>query len=71
MAQTATGGAKGTGTGKAPYTSTVSTDAEAGMPYAYPVKEAGPKTAANGSGPAEGLLEISDAYSSSSCIWVK
>ncbi|RMQ18424.1 hypothetical protein ALQ08_200266 [Pseudomonas syringae pv. delphinii] len=38
-------GAKGTGTGKAPYTSTVSPDAEAGMPYAHPVKEAGPKGA--------------------------
>ncbi|WP_238340271.1 DUF637 domain-containing protein [Pseudomonas sp. SWRI18] len=36
-------GAKGTGTGKAPYTSTVSPDAEAGMPYAHPVKEAGAK----------------------------
>ena len=36
-------GRKGTCTGKAPYTSTVSTDAEAGMPYAHPVKEAGPK----------------------------
>lgn len=36
-------GRKGTGTGKAPYTSTVSTDVEAGMPYAHPVKEAGAK----------------------------
>ncbi len=34
---------KGTGTGKAPYTSTVSPDAEAGMPYDNPAKEAGPK----------------------------
>jgi filamentous hemagglutinin len=37
------GGPKGLDTGKAPYTSTVSPDAEAGMPYAHPVKEAGPK----------------------------
>ncbi|WP_455930739.1 hypothetical protein, partial [Pseudomonas fluorescens] len=35
--------AKGTDTGKAPYTSIVSTDAEAGMPYSHPVKEAGAK----------------------------
>ncbi|WP_422396307.1 DUF637 domain-containing protein [Pseudomonas trivialis] len=37
------GGAKGAGTGKAPYTSTVSPDAEAGMPYTHPVKEDGAK----------------------------
>ena len=61
-------GAKGTGTGKAPYASTVSTDAEASMPYAHPVKEAGPKAATNGSGPATGFLEISDAYSSSKAV---
>ncbi|MHA6572571.1 ParB N-terminal domain-containing protein [Pseudomonas yamanorum] len=36
-------GAKGLDTGKAPYTSTVSPDAEAGMPYAHPVQEAGAK----------------------------
>ncbi|MBV4483921.1 polymorphic toxin type 50 domain-containing protein, partial [Pseudomonas khavaziana] len=36
-------GAKRTDKGKAPYTSTVSTDAEAGMPYAHPVKGAGAK----------------------------
>jgi len=41
----ALGGTKGTGTGKAPYTSTVSPDAEAGMPYAHPVKESGAKDA--------------------------
>ncbi len=41
----ALGGTKGTGTGKAPYTSTVSPDAEAGMPYAHPVKEPGAKDA--------------------------
>ncbi|MCP2052741.1 UNVERIFIED_ORG: hypothetical protein J3D59_002601 [Pseudomonas fluorescens] len=38
--------AKGTDTGKAPYTSIVSTDAEAGMPYSHPVKEAGTKATA-------------------------
>ncbi|NWA64880.1 hemagglutinin repeat-containing protein [Pseudomonas reactans] len=41
----ALGGTKGTGTGKTPYTSTVSPDAEAGMPYAHPVKESGAKDA--------------------------
>ncbi|WP_248748745.1 filamentous hemagglutinin N-terminal domain-containing protein [Pseudomonas sp. MWU15-20650] len=35
--------AKATGAGKAPYTSTASPDAEAGMPYAHPVKEVGAK----------------------------
>ncbi|WP_421552932.1 cytidine deaminase-like fold-containing protein [Pseudomonas yamanorum] len=39
-------GAKGLDTGKAPYTSTVSPDAEAGMPYAHPVQEAGAKATA-------------------------
>lgn len=32
-------GAKATDTGKAPYSLTVSPDAEAGMPYTRPVKE--------------------------------
>ncbi|WP_406821114.1 hypothetical protein ACJA3S_05640 [Pseudomonas sp. KnCO4] len=35
--------AQGAGTGKAPYTSTVSTDAETGMPYTHPEKDAGAK----------------------------
>ncbi len=40
-------GAKGVGTGKALYSSTVSPDAEAGMPYAHPVKEVGAKGTLN------------------------
>ncbi|MBH3414718.1 hypothetical protein I5P85_28450 [Pseudomonas putida] len=36
-------GAKGAGAGKAPYSSTVSTDAEAGIAYNHPVKEVGAK----------------------------
>ena len=36
-------GAKETGAGKAPYSSTASPDAEAGMPYTHSVKEAGAK----------------------------
>ncbi|WP_339437484.1 hemagglutinin repeat-containing protein [Pseudomonas sp. EL_65y_Pfl1_R32] len=39
-------GAKKTGAGKAPYSSTASPDAEAGMPYTHPVKEAGAKATA-------------------------
>ncbi|OCT39562.1 two-partner secretion domain-containing protein [Pseudomonas putida] len=41
------GGTKETGAGKAPYSSTVSADAEAGMPYTHPVKEAGAKGTVN------------------------
>ncbi|WP_406821116.1 hypothetical protein ACJA3S_05650 [Pseudomonas sp. KnCO4] len=47
-------GAKGAGTGKAPYTSTVSTDAEAGMPH--PEKDAGVKGGAVRSGAENGAL---------------
>ncbi|AZF24535.1 hypothetical protein [Pseudomonas sp. R2-60-08W] len=49
-------GAKGAGAGKAPYTSTVSTDAEAGMPYTRPIKEAGAKATGGAAGKVDEFI---------------